>query len=172
MTTDHPTGGQPADDDDAVVQRVAARQSAMWTRRLGHPVVVPTDLDPHEARHTMVDERDALMIALWALRRDGAFTPDAIDAATTGHGPATIAAMPYAVACAIITRVPDDYRDDVRPALDARLKRFDGTDQGRAHAELAVHGLAHATRTTLGDILTGTVMDTIAEYLVLVAGRP
>lgn len=138
---EHPSTGDQPDDDEALIARVAARQEA----HLGRPV--PTDLDPRLVRLELGDARRSMAVALWALRRDGHTTPDAIDAALADLPPGAHFDLPPGVAQAIFERVPDHHRGDVLDALDTELDRFATGPGTRELAELSVHRIADATRT-------------------------
>ena len=156
MSTNPTHDGQPF-DEEALVARVAARQSA----HLGRPV--PTDLDPEVVRRELVDDRDAAMIAVAVLRREGcgAAVPDAVEFALTGAAPSSAANMPHAVAVAILDRIPHPHRPAVWDAADEVLERFEGTEGTAALAELCLHHLADAVRagitTSIAAELVGAV---------------
>jgi hypothetical protein len=170
----------PADDaaEEALVRRVAAAQAA----RLGRPV--PTDLDPAVVRHRVGIQRDALTVALWALRRDGGSVPDAIDAAAERCADCGICNLPVDVGLAILRRAPGgDARADLRAELGSVLADWKSRDDRttRPRIELTVWRLADTTRDVLGrDVLgrdgTGTgvtdLADAIADELTIYAGMP
>jgi hypothetical protein len=150
----HPAyGGEPfdGDPDEALVRRVAARQSEWLSAKRGEPVPVPTNNDPRVVRRMLVDDRDAAMIALWALLADLEHTPDAVDAALADTTPAAAANMPHAVASAILHRVDDRHAPAVWRAVDVVLQRFERTDGSAALAELCVHRIADTVRAAITD---------------------
>lgn len=114
----HPSRDQPADDaaDDELVRLVAARQATHLSRTHGTPIEVPVDLDPARTRHRCGAQRDAMTVALWALRRNGAHVPDAIDAAAQRCPTCGIDNLPIDVALVLLARAPGD-RAGVRAAL-------------------------------------------------------
>ena len=148
--TDHPNiGGQP-DDDEALVQRVAARQSA----HLGRPI--PTDQDPAVVRHELGHDRRAMTVALGRCAAT-ANAPDAVDSALDGQPPAAAYDLPPGVAGAILERVPDQHKGAVFAALDTELARFAAGSGTRKLAELCVHRLADATRCAIADSIADGV---------------
>lgn len=153
------------DDDEALVARVAARQAA----HLGWPV--PTDLDPHRTRRELGNDRRTMAVAVWALRRDGAHTPDVIDAALDGQPPSAAFNLPPGVAGVIFGRVPDHHKGAVFDALDAELTRFAGGPGTRPLAELCVHRIAEAVRSA---IVASVAADVAEEWADVVddAGHP
>lgn len=104
MTTDHPSG-EPADDDDAVVQRVAARM-----RAAGRDVVI--DADPDEVRRRLRnDQAAALALSFGLVGHDGGFVA-AVDYASRpcpcGHDNTGWASLPACVWLAAAHRLPLD----------------------------------------------------------------
>lgn len=176
MNHNHPAAPDP---DEALIRRVADRQSAHLSRRLGIPVVVPWDQDPALARRRVGFERDAMTVALWALRRNGVMVPDAIDAAGQRCADCGVVNLPIDVALAVLHRVHGtDLRADLRTALAATLtdwKRRDGHTT-RAHIELAVWRLTETARAILDCDGTGigpaALTDAIADELTIYAGMP
>ncbi|VEG55648.1 Uncharacterised protein [Mycolicibacterium aurum] len=160
-----PDDGQPF-DEEALVVRVAARQSAMWTRRLGYEVNVPTDRDPDEVRREVRADATATG-ALWfglayldigfAAAVTHASTP--CDCCTDDVG---WAGMPWAVYMAAARRlvgigdafgrVIDD--PDIRAAAEM-LPVCCARD--RAQVELRVWRIVNRLR----DILTEAEVDTL-----------
>lgn len=121
----HPS--RPRDDDDDPTEATAlARVNAIRAARGLEPIV---ERDPNLLRRDLIDDRDAAMIAVAVLRREGAGfnVPDAIDAATAGFGPEVFDVMPHAVAVAIRDRLPTNHRPAVIAAVDEVLERFENT---------------------------------------------
>ena len=144
--THHPS--RPRDDDDPTEAAALARVNAIRAAR-GLPPIV--ERDPNMVRRDLIDDRDAAMIAVAVLRREGAGfnVPDAIDAATAGFGPEVFDVMPHAVAVAIRDRLPAEHRPAVVDALDEVLELFESTPGGWAHAQLCVHRIADTVRAAL-----------------------
>ncbi|OPX12000.1 hypothetical protein [Mycobacterium sp. AT1] len=170
--SDH-SSRRPADDaaEEALVHRVAEAQAA----RLGHPV--PVDLDPLEVRLRVGIRRDALTVALWALRRDGGGVPDAIDTAAERCTDCGICNLPVDVALAILHRTPGtDTRADLRTELGAVLADWKSRDDRmtRPRIELTVWRLTETTRGVLDRDRTGIgitdLIDAIADELTIYAG--
>lgn len=169
--SDHPCGrraDKDPDDDEELIRRVAARQSA----RLRRPV--PINLSPAIVRRGLVDERDAMMIAVAVLRRAGAgvAVPDAIDVALEGATPGAAGNMPYGVAAAVLDRVPARHQPAVWEAVNAALERFESTPGGRYHAELCVFRIADATRAGLADSIHADVAEDWAGAIDHGTGQP
>lgn len=142
----HPS--RPRDDDDPTEADALARVNRVRAAR-GLPSIV--ERDPNLVRRDLIDDRDAAMIAVAVLRREGAGfnVPDAIDTATAGFGPEVFDAMPHAVAVAIRDRLPASHRPAVIAAVDEVLERFENTPGGWEHAQLCVHRIADAVRAAL-----------------------
>ncbi|BBZ22905.1 hypothetical protein [Mycolicibacter hiberniae] len=141
------TGGEarPNRDDYADEAAYIEAFAQWWEARAGLP---PGGRDPALVRLDLIDDRDAAMIAVAVLRRDGAGfnVPDAIEAATAGFGPEVFDVMPHAVAVAIRDRLPANHRPAVIAAVDEVLQRFENSPGGWEHAQLCVHHLADAVR--------------------------
>ena len=161
------------EDDEALVRRVAAAQA----EQLGRPV--PVDLDPSRVRHRVGIQRDALTVALWALRRDGSGVPAAIDTAAERCAECGICNLPVDVALAMLHRAPGaDVRADLRSELGAVLADWKARDDRttRPRIELTVWRLADTTRDVLDRDGTGIgvtdLIDAIADELTIYAGMP
>lgn len=141
--THHPS--RPHDDDPAEAAALA-RVNRLRVAR-GLEPIVERDLD--EVRRDLIEDRDAAMIALFALRFDGVRMPDAVEGATRGHGPATLAVMPYAVAQAIVDRILPEHRDYVIADVDDELQSFDTTAGDELSAHRAVWRIAAAVQPAL-----------------------
>ncbi|MFB1299012.1 hypothetical protein ACAG24_026255 [Mycobacterium sp. pW049] len=143
--THHPS--RPHDDDPTEADALARVNRIRAAR--GLPPIV--ERNPQMVRRDLIDDRDAAMIAVAVLRREGAGfnVPDAIDTATAGFGPEVFDAMPHAVAVAIRDRLPAEHRPAVIDALDEVLERFEAGPGGWAHAQLCVHRIADTVRGAL-----------------------
>ena len=183
----HPS--RPPDNDPGEVAALA-RVNRLRAAR-GKPPIV--ERHPALVRRELIDDRDATMIALWSLRRNGALVPEVIDAATRGHGQAALDAMPYAIADAIMRAVLPDHQDHVLDHIDAALDWFESrppTPAGWESSHSAVWRIAEATRTgiieairdggqvdsaganLIAEIMVSDVIDRLQENLSTMAGLP
>ncbi|KRE27925.1 hypothetical protein ASG82_16425 [Mycobacterium sp. Soil538] len=146
MTHDPPR--RPADDDDPTEADALARINRLRAARGLEPII---ERDLHEARRDLATDRDAMMLAVAALRREGAgaTVPDAFEAATRGFTGDMFDVVPYAVAAAIRDRLPAEHEPAVVDALREVLDRFDSGPGGRERAQLFVHRIADTLRTAL-----------------------
>lgn len=144
----HPSRGDRPEDDDPTEADALARVNRLRAARGLEPIV---ERDPVLVRRELIDDRDALMIAVAALRREGTghTVPAAIDAATAGFGPEIFDMLPTAVAAAIWQRLPAEHEPAVVEALDDVLYAFEDGDGGWALAQLCVHRIADTVRNVL-----------------------
>jgi len=162
--THHPSRSH---DDDPTEADALARVNRIRAAR-GLPPII--ERDPNLVRRDLIDDRDAAMIAVAVLRREGAGfnVPDAIDAATAGFGPEVFDAMPNAVATAIRDRLPAHHRPAVVDALDEVLEQFEDGPGGWAHAQLCVHRIADTVR----GALTASLIAEGSGAIDHITGRP
>lgn len=171
-------------EDDPTEAAALARVNAIRAARGLAPIV---ERHPLLVCHDLIDNRDATVIALWALRSDGALVPEVIAAATRGRGQATLDAMPYAVATAIVPAVLPHHRDHVRDHIDAQLDWFEDRPRGWEVSHKAVWRIAAATRRGVAEaiqdggqvdaagadliagIMVGDVIDRLGEALLPLA---
>lgn len=154
-------------DDDPTEADALARVNRIRAAR-GLPPIV--ERNPNLVRRDGIDDRDAAMIAVAALRREGAGwnVPDAIDAATAGFGPEVFDAMPHAVATVILDRLPAEHWPAVIDAANEVLQRFEASPGGWSHAQLCVHWITTAVRAAL----TGSIVAEGSGAVDQTTGQP
>ncbi|MGP4054169.1 hypothetical protein ACTWP6_04990 [Mycobacterium sp. 4D054] len=137
--------GPAARDDDPGEAEALARVNRIRVAR-GLPPIV--ERDPNAVRDDLVTDRDAMMLAVAALRRAdaGGAVPVAFEAATRGFVGDMFDVVPYAVATVIRDRVPATHQCAVTEALDDVLEQFDDGPGGWARAQIVLHHIADATR--------------------------
>jgi hypothetical protein len=174
--TNHPSyGGHPADDDEAMPNgddyadedAYIEAFAQWWERRHGLP---PGGRDPAEARAEIRRSRDAMAVVLWAVRRDGAMVPDAIDAAA--DDPDAFAALPYTAALAAVAHAPSAARDTLRQRCRTALVWWRARPDAdtRAAIELAIWRIAGAVWASLPDPALAAFDEALSDHLAVSAG--
>ncbi|MGV0796187.1 hypothetical protein ABQF26_04415 [Mycolicibacterium elephantis] len=161
-TMSHPSAdGEPFDDD--AVEAFARK----WEAAHGLP---PGGRDPAEVRAEIRRSRDAMAVVLWAVRRDGAMVPDAIDAAA--DDPDALAALPYTAALAVLGHVSGPTRDMVRQRCTTVLVWWrDRPDANTREAiELAIWRIAGAVWVSLSDSALAAFDVALLGHLAVYAG--